>query len=380
MRKYLMSLAVLMAGAAVFTACSKDDNDAPNVEPTPVSEGIFVVNSGNMYSGIAGSLTSYDIATGQSVQNIFASANGRELGSTPNDGVFYGSKLYIVVDGENRIEVLDAKTLKAGTPISTTALLGDQEGVSPRHIVAANGCIYVSTYGNVVAAIDTTDYSLKAKYAVGPYPEGMAYEPNTRRLYVANSAYGTGVDASLCYIDIDSGNVSFFTNDLIKNPSTLALVNGALYVMEGDVYDWETWEVVSAGGLRRVKSNQVERVIDGSMAMGANQMAVSGNLIYMIKDAYTAPTGVVYDTATGVATDLPLADLVAANAIGVDPVTGDITVLSYSANPEVTEYTAADYNAPGYANIYAANGTKKGSFATGVGPTAIVYKTGVVYE
>ena len=47
MKKYLLSFAVLLMGAALFTACN-DDNDGPYY-PFPVveSDGMYVVCTGN---------------------------------------------------------------------------------------------------------------------------------------------------------------------------------------------------------------------------------------------------------------------------------------------------------------------------------------------
>ena len=58
MKKYLLSFAVLMS-ATLFTACNKDNDDHGKV-PVIASEGFYVVCSGNMSSGINGSLSYYD--------------------------------------------------------------------------------------------------------------------------------------------------------------------------------------------------------------------------------------------------------------------------------------------------------------------------------
>ena len=56
MKKYLLSFAVLMMGAFLFTACSDDDDDDRQPVAVDVSEGMFIVGSGNTRSNIDGNL------------------------------------------------------------------------------------------------------------------------------------------------------------------------------------------------------------------------------------------------------------------------------------------------------------------------------------
>lgn len=378
MKKHLFSFAALIAAAVLFVACETDENGnlIPNTYTVDYTDAVYIVNSGNMYNGINGSLTRHHTLAQTTDQDIFERVNGRSLGATPNDAVVYGTKLYIAVDGENTIEVCDASTAESLTAISTVELLGENGGKSPRHLLALDGKIYVSTYGGVVAAIDTTTYALSKKYTVGAYPEGMAFADG--KIYVANSSYGDGTAPSLSIINLATGNVETLTDEAIKNPSTVLALNGAIYVMEGDLYDWNTWEVISAGGLRKVTGTTVDHIYDSGMAMGSNQMAAYKDKIYMIKDAYTAPVCLIYDTTDGTTTELPLQGLVAANAINIEPNSGDIYVLSYAQSAEVSEYTQADYNAPGFCNRYNNAGELITTFSVGVGPTAICFKPSVM--
>lgn len=308
--------------------------------------------------------------------DAFANANGRSLGATPNDGLVYGSKMYIVVDGESRVEVLNANTLKSIKAISTVELLGEQTGFSPRHIVARDGLVYVSTYGGAVAAIDTTDYSLKASYTVGSYPEGLAFVGNT--LYVANSDYGMAQNASISAIDLTTGAVTEIKDELVKNPSALVSVGNALYIVDGDVYgSAPDYALVSMGGLRKIENGAVSQVMDGNMTMGANQIATYDGKVYVMYDSYWEPKLKVIDPAAGTTFVMPFTiaegtafSMGLVNGLGIDPSNGDIYTVCYSINAD-TGY--GDYSAPGFANRFSNDGTFIGSFNTGVGPTAIIF-------
>lgn len=61
MKKYLLSIAVLLMGTTVLTSCDDDDDDnvnPPHVTcPVDVNLVVYVVNSGNQSGQIDGGLT-----------------------------------------------------------------------------------------------------------------------------------------------------------------------------------------------------------------------------------------------------------------------------------------------------------------------------------
>lgn len=109
MKKVILS-ALLATTFFGFTSCS--DNEDPILEPSIVSTGVFVLNEGNSYSGINGSLTSYDYVGNTATQNAYKAVNGTELGGTPNDAIVYGSKLYICSSDESMVFVANNLSLK----------------------------------------------------------------------------------------------------------------------------------------------------------------------------------------------------------------------------------------------------------------------------
>ena len=138
MKKYLLSFAVLAMGMSLLTACS-DDDDEPQKQAVDVSNGLFIVGSGNKSAGIDGNVSYIDYTKGSTVADIFQTANGKSIGKTGNHISAYGSKLYIVVDGEATVWVCNKQTLKIEKQISTTQLLGDKDGLSPRAAIGYDG-------------------------------------------------------------------------------------------------------------------------------------------------------------------------------------------------------------------------------------------------
>ena len=59
MKRHLFNFAALMMGVALFTACSDSDSEKTTY-PVAVTDGFYVVCSGNTSSSINGSLTYFD--------------------------------------------------------------------------------------------------------------------------------------------------------------------------------------------------------------------------------------------------------------------------------------------------------------------------------
>jgi DNA-binding beta-propeller fold protein YncE len=152
-------------------------------------KGFYVLNEGNMGSNKC-TLDFFDYTTGTYRRNIYAEINPtvvKELGDVGNDIQIYGSKLYVVVNVSNKIEVMDAKTTKR---IKTIPLQ------NCRYMVFKNGKAYASSYAGPVdinpnapkgkvVEIDTVSLSIQREVTVGYQPEEMDIVGN--QLFVANS-------------------------------------------------------------------------------------------------------------------------------------------------------------------------------------------------
>lgn len=376
--KKLLSFAVL--AMCMFSLISCDDDDNGNYEPKPidVSSGAFIINAGNSGNEISGSITYIDYASMNAQQNVFSSANGRNLGITANDAIVYGSKMYIVVTGENTIEVVDKNTMTSIKQIKTTDddVLGSEKGNKPRHIIAGNKKVYISTFGGYVVEIDTTSLSKTNSYMAGSYPEGMALDGD--KLYVANSDYADGINPSISCIDLNNGTTTDIKDDKIINPVDISVINGDLYVLDSGYYDAEYPWTQHEAGVRKISNGIVTDFCE------ATSMAVYGSKIYVINNPYSYPpttvTYSIYDLASGQSSTFPISEEnkpFSPTAIKLDPISGNVFITSYSKHPD-TE--SASYSTNGYVNIYKPDGTFIKKLDTGVGPTAITFNVDVVYE
>ena len=375
MKKYLLGLAVLLMGTAVMTSCDPAE-DYPETYLQVYSTGAYVVNSGNMYSNIESSLTAIDYASSTATQNVFKTANGRSLGNTANDGIVYGNKIYLAVDQSNTIEVIDKKTKQSIKQIKTTELLGNAEGVEPRHIIADGGKVYFTTYGGYVAAVDTTSFVLQKKWQVGSYPEGLVI--GNGNLYVANSNYGAGGGNISC-INLSNDNVETKNIEGVNNPTGVYYASDVLYVLDNPVYgpapDYAT---TGENALRAVSfaEGKSQKVADGNYAVcvtpgATTRMNVVRPYFYVLNAPYGGtPSMSVLVAGSTQAQTMKLSEMpVSPCGIFADPLNGHIFVLSY----KMGDNGYADYNGNGYVVEYDSTGKKLHEYETGVGSCAMFF-------
>jgi hypothetical protein len=382
MKKYLFSFAVLAMGMSLLTACSNDDDDAPQKHLVDVSNGMFLVGSGNKSAGIDGNVSYIDYAKGVSTANAFKAVNGKSVGKTANFITSYGSKLYIVVDGEATIWVCNKQTLKIEKQLSTIELLGEKDGLSPRCAVGYDGKLYFACYGKstdgdngIVAAIDTVNFAKQQTYTVGSYPDGITLAGG--HLYVANSNYGGygKLYPSISKIALSSGTVTEIKDEAVTNPMQMLTVGNEAYFMDYGIYDTNDNNKQKGAGVRKITADgKVTKVVDGTA------MCTDGKKIYTVNAPYGAGTTtyLIYDIATGATTTWEPADIFSPAVIAADPVTGNIFIVSYQKNPD-TGY--AGYALPSYTNQYNAQGDFVKKYEnTATGPISVVFNTGVKYE
>lgn len=364
-------------GTAVMTSCS-DDNDGPETYLQEYSTGAYVVNSGNMYNKIESSLTAIDYASSTATQNVFKAANGRTLGNTANDGIVYGNKIYLAVDQSNTVEVIDKKTKKSIKQINTTELLGNAEGVEPRHISADGGKVYFTTYGGYVAAVDTTSFALQKKWQVGSYPEGLVIAHGN--IYVANSNYGKGGGNISC-INLSNDKVETKNIEGVNNPTSIYYAAGLLYVLDNQYYD-ASYNAYGENSLRTVEFAQgtSQKVADGNYAAcvttgAATTARTSVEKVrphFFVLNAPYGGTPSVSVFVAGITQPQPmtLSEMpVSPCGIFADPLNGHIFVLSY----RLGDSGYADYNGNGYVVEYDSAGQKLHEYETGVGSCAMFF-------
>jgi DNA-binding beta-propeller fold protein YncE len=365
--RYKVLTVVLFVGIS-FTACRKEAQVIPEQvqtlfapQPNAVVKGMYVLNEGNMNSNKA-SLDFVDYTKGLYDRNIYNQINPdvtKGLGDVGNDIGIYGSKVYIVVNNSNKVEVLNVKTGKR---------LGQIDIVNCRNVTFHNNHAYVSAYlgtvgdpnapNGIVAEIDTNTLAITRKVTVGRQPEEMAVVGE--KLYVANSGgYSPpNYERTLSVIDLASFTELKRIDVAINLEKVKADQYGNLYVTSrGDYYT-----IQPDLFLVDTKTDQVSK----DFKLPVSNLWIDGDIAYMYSVAFSYVTGkntITYSminvkdqtvSAKQFITDGTQAKITVPYGIAVNPVTKEVYVAD-----------AKDYVTPGILYCFDTNGKKEWQVTTG---------------
>ena len=227
------------------TYMTDEDTGVPSVEETHF-DGLYILNEGNMGSNRC-TLDYLDLSGTDSTihyyRNIYAERNPstvKELGDVGNDIGIYGSKLWIVVNCSNKVEVCEARS---------TRRLGQVNIDNCRYLAFDGGFAYVSSYAGPVQVaencplgrvykVDTLTLQKVDSVVVGYQPEEMAIVDG--KLYVANSGgYRVPLyDNRIMVIDLATFNVIKEIEVDVNLHRLLADSHGQLWVStRGNYFD-----------------------------------------------------------------------------------------------------------------------------------------------
>lgn len=354
--------AAALAATLLLASCSDDDPAGPVIDPPTFTtgSGAYVLNQGSFYSGIEGSLDRIGLHDDTYTSNLFATVNGQSLGDSPQNGIVYGSHLYIVMYGSNLVWVADRLTARIVKQIRTN---------EPEGICAAGGYVYVSNNDGYVTRIDTLTLDVAGQVAVGPNPAQMTTANGY--LYVSvsdgyNSAGGYADGFRVAKLDIADGAFEKVKDIPVgMNPGPIeADPSGNVFVVcRGDY----------ASTLPKIQKIAPDDAVT-DFAPGTDIAIWKSRLyaVYNFTDWTTyesVTTYSAYDTHSGqlLTDELLPADSLPASPIGIDvcPANGDIYI--------GTQPSAYDYTSPGYVYRYNSEGQIVRRYDAGVYPCAVIF-------
>ncbi|QHS57261.1 YncE family protein [Mucilaginibacter sp. 14171R-50] len=342
--KYLF---ISLAFATLLTSCSKEKVQPTPDKPDAERAGLYILNQGGIGHNNS-TLSYYDYTAKKLTPDIFAAINTEKLGDTGNDLGIYGSKMFIVVNNSDLVDVAEAKTVKLIKKISIT---------QPRSIVFYKSNAFVTSYNGTVSVIDTASLAIVKSIKVGRNPEQMAV--SNGKLYVANSGGLDYPDLDKTVSVIDLATLSETKKITVTvNPITIAAdTYGNVYVLSAGNYN-----DVSAG-ITIINTTTDAVTSQSDLTLGYNlPIAANGDYVYF-------PTADNKIAMYNAKTQQPER----ANFI-----TGDVTITSPyaitidSITGEVFIADAKDYSSNGSVTAFDKTGKKEYTMETGVSPGKIV--------
>lgn len=348
-----------VAGALFFASCSDDDVVAPNqyIPLGKYDSGVIVLNQGGFGHGDAS--MSYISANFETIENdIFSSANADVvLGDTAQDISFYGQLAYVILNGSNKIEIINRYTMKS---VATM----DSGFSNPRYMAIYNGKGYVTNWGDgtnpnddYVAVINLATNTIATTIPVIEGPERIIETGG--KLYVAQTGgYGYGNKISV----INPANNAVATITVGDVPNSMQVKGGFLWVGCGGKPSFAPVE--TAGGISKINlsTNTVNTRTYADATKHVSNLVIDGAVGYFTIDA-----GIYkYDFAS----NLPLSPIFTTADQGVY---GVYSFAVYRNHMYVGD--AGDYMHNGHVYVYA--------LGTGIDPQPIgtleeTYTVGVI--
>ncbi|MBL7775535.1 MAG: hypothetical protein JNK89_06000, partial [Saprospiraceae bacterium] len=342
---FFLSL-LLLATLCIFS-CKKDETPAGKGN---YSKGLFVVNEGPF--GGTGSISWHNPETGETVQDVFGKANGGALlGEFVQSLTLHNGKGYIVVNGANKVYVVDALTFKYIDTIGGLAL--------PRFMLPLNNDLALfSQWGADGLSGSVAKVDLRTGQTVLTIPTGKGPEKMIRQadgLVVVPNSGGFGVDSTVTFLNL--GVTAELDRIVVpgKNPGTVAVAAfGAgpfgpytFVQCRGSFLD-----ASPAGWVGTISS--AAGVGHATPAFG-DDLAVSpdGQQLY-----FTAGGKIYRLNANGLEAWIDQSGY----GLACDSGTGNV----YCAD-------AKDFNSNGEVVVYNASGQRIGAFPVGVAPGEIVF-------
>lgn len=361
--KKVAIILIIAVNLLTVISCKKEPVE-PDKQLVEVTDGLYVLNEG-LFNGNNASLTYYDYSTNQAANGYFETQNGRKLGDTGNDIAIYGSKIYIVVNNSNQLEVVDAYT---GKSIKQIPFFDGDTPRQPRYVAFNKTNVFVCSFDGTVAVLDTATLEIKKFITVGKNPDGIAVANN--KVYVANSG---GLDYpnyanTVSVIDI---------NTMEETKKITVNLNPGVIVADkyGDLY------VVTRGNYNDVKASlqvidsQTDELKKTFEDVQAVNLTINGDTAYAYYTDYVAGSSTVISINVKDETIISPnfvkdgTTIKAANGITIDEITGDVLVAD-----------AKDFTNTGEVFCFNKKGEKKYSFTAGLIPKGIVVFKKSVYK
>ncbi|MBE6304455.1 MAG: hypothetical protein E7082_00840 [Bacteroidales bacterium] len=353
--------------ALVLTACDNTPEDPTDPTPPPSGSqiicdgysGAYILNEGGWGMNEA-RIDQLDFSSGTLLENQYVNANPSvvlALGDVANDLKLHNQRLYAVVNGSHKVEVMEASNLKR---------VGQIDISSPRSIAFTDTHAYVTSYvdGNndngSIVEFSLETLKVTRSVSVGQEPEGITIIDNT--IFVANSG---GLHAPNYSDEVWCLNVSdlSITNKIKVAPNLRfmsAAPDGSVWVTsQGNYYDVPS-------GLFRIKNGVVT---SANVPCTGFTFADNKILYYASSWSYETNSNTInYGTIDNETMDCGPSFITDGSESNITTPYG-----VFAAGGLIIVTDAKSYTTSGAIHIYDASGKLIKQYSTGVLPNSIVF-------
>lgn len=305
----------IIAIAIGLASCGKTMNKpAPRPPANSTANGVYVLVKGGTTingefweddSNFNSTLAFYDPATKTVTPDRFSQVNGVSLGWRATDMGIYGSKLYITMEGEGNITVVDAATTRligrTQIALPPTGLYTSDEP-SPVQICFFQGSAYIRLINNSIAVMDTATLKITRTITFAKYPLANTIGPVVAngKLYYAGFNDETG---SVLAIDPQTGTVLRQIPTDIGPLSISADASGRVYVQtmwDSTNLNFSTTDYIGLTSGITVISSATDDILYQRAAQvpGNAPIVVAGNNGYYITGNYANSSIGQFNAAT----------------------------------------------------------------------------------
>ncbi len=345
-------LALALGAVLMFSACKKDEEEAPT--EYPVLPKVLISCEGGFNASNA-SISTYEIDSKTTVNNAFEDANGFMLGDILQSLYTQDDKVYAVMNNSNKIEVMDLNTLSSEGTIEGTGF--------SRYMSDAQGSLAYAS--DLFGDMHILDLESQETFNVIPTQGNTTGEIKT----VDDKAFVCFESAD--FVRVINTQSHLTSSDIVVGRTPVAIeedAEGMLWVMStGFWYDADNnWEPVQDDAkLTRIDpANETVLMsvdFDDDSGLFDIEMLPDGLSFYLIHQNDVK----VVDCLTGevsVAEDFDLEGPFYGK-IGVDPANADLYISEYG-----------DFSSPGTVQRYRTDGTLRDEITTGIAPNGFIFR------
>lgn len=334
----------------LLIACSENKDTTPAGK---YDSGAIIVNEGN-FSDSDGELSFWNRGTQQVTQQVFQAENQRPFAGIIQSVRLHNNRVYAVANRGDKLEVIEAGTMKAIATISDAARM-----VNPQDFAAVGNRGFVSCWGPfsptfsrdnpALLVVDLQSNQIVNSLRLPTFPQGMLAANNKIFVALAGTRNVAVVNPETAQIEASI--------EVLQSPQRLFLdANNRIWA-------------VGSGGFARINpnTNQVEATIAASATVRPNgkaAMSADRRTLYFLVGGFNTPQSVF---------ELPIT----ASAIPATPIFSQNNIYGIGCDPQDGSIWLADNNGfQGNGTIIRIrpDGTRIGTIAAGRAPNGFLFR------